>query len=96
MTVKPITYKVPTFTPDGSGGTTESYLPEAVKDWAEVENLNNRMEVVALQSVDGTLMQFKVRWRPSLLITDKWLIGYEGKDHKITGISKVKEREFYL
>ncbi len=92
--IKVITYKVPTFTPTDSGGTKETYANGAT-DFASVTNLNDRLEVVALQHVQGGLMQFNIRYRESLLITDKWLINYDGNDYKITAISKEKERNFY-
>jgi len=95
--MRSIRLKIPTITENSSGGSDVTYSPDNwILDWAEIKNLNERLEVIALQEVEGTMREFKIRWRPSLEITDKWLISYDGQDHKIQTISRVEEKHFYI
>lgn len=86
-----IGYDVPSNTTTASGGKKEEYT-DGGEDYAYVENLNSRLDAVALQSVQGTVMRFKIRKRPSLSMTKHWRIRYDGNVYKILTISELKEK----
>ena len=87
MRKHPIMYKTPTVSVTGSGGTKVSYVTGQM-DWAEVTQKSERNENIADQTQQGSLLEFKIRYRESLAITDKWLIVFTGADYKIEAITK--------
>jgi SPP1 family predicted phage head-tail adaptor len=92
----PISYKVPTTTATGSGGTTFTY-EAGPSDYADIKATYEKNENIADQTQQGSELVFKIQYRPSLAITDKWLIVFEGTDYKINSIErKDLDKKFYL
>lgn len=92
----PISYKVPAVSTVASGGTTVSYASGG-SDFAEIKPVREQNENVADQTQQGSELIFKIQYRPSLAITDKWLITFEGTDYKINAIEREKlDKRFYL
>jgi SPP1 family predicted phage head-tail adaptor len=92
----PISYKIPTATATASGGTTFSY-EAGVSDYADIKATYEKNENIADQTQQGSELVFKIQYRPSLAITDKWLIVFEGTDYKINSIErKDLDKKFYI
>jgi SPP1 family predicted phage head-tail adaptor len=94
--MQPITLLVPTVTSDGAGGETHAF-PSYGADWAEIKTERQTQEESTKQVVNGAAMRFKIRYRASLIITDKWRIRYEGTDYRIISIEREGlKKEYYL
>lgn len=92
----PISYKTPTVTTLASGGTTVAYASGA-SDFAEIKPVRENNENIADQTQQASELIFKIQYRPSLAITDKWLITFEGQDYKINSIEREGlDKRFYL
>lgn len=93
--MQPITLLYPTATSDGAGGETHTFTSYGA-DWAEIKADRYEQGTDNKQVVTGAAMRFKIRYRPSLAITDKWRIRYEGTDYRITTIEREGlKREYY-
>lgn len=93
--MKPISFKRPVLTKTLTGGMLENYVP-AGSDWAEVKSLSQSFQNVAGQKADGQQVQFKIRYRRSLEITDKWLVVFEGRDYKLLSVEREKLKQEYF
>lgn len=98
----PIELYQPVITKTATGGTTESYTLFSA-DFAEVSEVKSEKSGSAFtsgQSAGGVMVaqdkvkRFKIDYRPSLNITQKWLIKYEGVSYTITSIAQRQERRF--
>jgi SPP1 family predicted phage head-tail adaptor len=93
---QPITLLYPTATSDGAGGETHTFTSYGA-DWAEIKAERVSQEDNTKQVATGAAMRFKIRYRASLSITDKWRIRYEGTDYRITTIEREGlKREYYI
>jgi SPP1 family predicted phage head-tail adaptor len=91
----PITWKVPTETATSSGGVTYGF-PTTITDWAQVESLLEKQETSTGQVAQGSLIKLEVRYRPSLAITDKWRVTYDGVDYRINSIERKGQKREWL
>jgi SPP1 family predicted phage head-tail adaptor len=93
---QPITLLVPTATSDGAGGETHTFTSYGA-DWAEIKAERVSQEGDTRQVVTGQAYRFKIRYRASLAITDRWRIRYEGTDYRILTIEREGlKREYYI
>ena len=99
---QPITLLVPTVVSDGAGGETHTFTSYGA-DWAEVKNLGEQYQSEGGQvSTTGQVAtlasyKFKIRYRASLAISDRWRIRYEGTDYRILTIEREGlKREYYI
>jgi SPP1 family predicted phage head-tail adaptor len=93
---QPITLLVPTVTSDGAGGETHAFTSYGA-DWAEIRTERSSQESESGQITNGAALRFKIRYRPSLAITDKWRIRYEGTDYRILTIEREGlKKEYYI
>lgn len=91
----PIVFMPPTTTSSSSGGTFEAYdVSDEISDFAEVSDLNDNKN--SSLSGQGTVRgkRFKVDYRPSLAITTKWLIRFDGVEYTIQSIGKERNKKF--
>jgi SPP1 family predicted phage head-tail adaptor len=92
----PITLLYPTVTSDGAGGETHAFTSYGA-DWAEIKTERVSQEDNSKQVVNGAALRFKIRYRASLSITDKWRIRFEGTDYRILSIEREGlKKEYYL
>lgn len=100
--MQPITLLYPTATSDGAGGETHTFTSYGA-DWAEIKNLGEQYQseggqvTNSGQVTNAKAYKFRIRYRPSLAITDKWRIRYEGTDYRIVSIDREGlKREYYI
>jgi SPP1 family predicted phage head-tail adaptor len=92
----PISYKTPTVTPTASGGTIVTYSAGS-SDFADITPVKVENENIADQTQEQNILRFKIHYRPSLAITDKWLIVFEGQDYKIVSLERQGlDKRFWL
>jgi SPP1 family predicted phage head-tail adaptor len=93
---QPITLLYPTVTSDGAGGETHAFTSYGA-DWAEIKPDRYEQGTETGQVTTGATMRFKIRYRASLSITDKWRIRFEGTDYRILSIEREGlKKEYYL
>ena len=89
----PIQLKPITLTATASGGTVESY-GELIADFAEVSDVREFKESQTTGQGQQQLKKFKIDYRPSLAINDKWLIVFDSQTYTILTITTEKNKKF--
>jgi head-tail adaptor len=90
MRREPITYRVPTASTDAGKGVTYTYANGDL-DWAIVEDVSDDYQTNTSQPMQGSSKRFKVRYRASLTVTDKYKILYQSKEYKVSTIVRKGE-----
>jgi hypothetical protein len=93
MRKEPIRYKAPTIATDAGGGTVYTYSAgnTGTLDWAEVEDVREDYTTQTIQPMQASNKRFKVRWRATLTLTDKYKVRYNSVDYKISTIERKGE-----
>lgn len=89
----PIQFKPFQPTTTASGGTVQGY-GDPIPDFAEVKDVTWTKEAQTTGIYQANLKKFKVDYRPSLAITDKWLIVFEGIEYTILTIARENNLKF--
>jgi SPP1 family predicted phage head-tail adaptor len=93
---KPITLLYSVVTSDGAGGETQTF-PSYGADWAEIKTERVSQGTDSKQVTTSAVMRFKIRYRASLSITDKWRIRFENTDYRILSIEREGlKKEYYI
>lgn len=90
-----ITFQTLTLTPDGQGGSTESWanIPDTPTCWAKVTPKSAKERYFSQRVEMNTTHEIVVRWRNDL--TSKMRIVHEGKIFQIHGIRAEDEERWW-
>lgn len=90
----PIQFWNPVTVQTSSGGDTESYPSASFNDFAEVKDVKDSKENDAKGLGQGKVKRFKVDYRPSLVVTQKTRIKFDGVFYTVLSIQKVEDLNF--